>query len=97
MSTYMANVYIAEGIVYMAASYRDAGRVTRNQLRESGDQVQGMWQTGILQKELDTRHLQMGMWGRVTWNEDQGIWRPNFEIIHRLCTRLYTLTCTYIT
>ena len=52
----MANVYIAEGIVYMAASYR-------NQLRESGYQIQGMWvQTGILLEELDTRHLQIGMW-----------------------------------
>ena len=41
---YPANGYIAGGIVYTSAVTRDAaGRVTRNQLRESGDQVQGMW------------------------------------------------------
>ena len=43
MAGYPANGYIAGGIVYTSAVTRDAGRVTRNQLRESGDQVQGMW------------------------------------------------------
>ena len=66
MSTYMAIVYIAEGIVYMATSYRDAGGgwVTRNQLKESGYQIQVMWQTGILLEAGDAESI-------------KGIWRPD--------------------
>ena len=41
-SVLLCSIYVRI-VVYTSAVTRDAGRVTRNQLRESGDQVQGMW------------------------------------------------------
>ena len=61
----MANVYIAEGIVYMAASYRDAGRVgDAESIKGIWRPNQGMWQTGILLGAGDAESI-------------KGIWRPD--------------------